>query len=109
MAFDFNFPTARENVVLDREFLKHLVGIVNNIMRGKTNNRGEVTLTASATSTTVTDPNVGASSTIVLSPLTANAAGALSTTYITAGNGSFEITHANNAQTDRDFRYVVVG
>jgi DNA-binding beta-propeller fold protein YncE len=47
-------------------------------------------------------------------PRTANAAAELAagTMYITdanMGNGTFTVIHANNAQTDRDFRYAVVG
>jgi hypothetical protein len=39
-------------------------------------------------------------------PMTANAAAALATTYIVPAKGQFVITHANNAQADKTFRYV---
>jgi len=67
---------------------------------------GKVTLTASATTTTVLDSRVGYSSVIVLTPLTANAAA--ENPYISnITNGNFTITHSNTAATDKDFNYVV--
>ena len=80
-------------------------------MDGKINSTGTVTLTASVATTTVTDFRIGADTVVLLSPTTANAAAALGTTYhssTTAGT-SFVLTHANNAQTDRDFRYTLLG
>lgn len=69
-----------------------------------------VTLTAAATTTVVTHPNMGLQSTVLLSPRTANAAAALATTYVSAkARGSFTLTHANNAQIDRTFDYTVTG
>lgn len=83
---------------------------INNILSGKTNNFGEVTLTANAATTTLSDPRVGINSVITLQPTTSNAAAALSTTYFdTPGNASVVIRHANNAQTDRTFAYTVTG
>lgn len=69
---------------------------------------GSVTLTASATTTEVTNLAVGATSHVFLSPKTANAAAALATTYVTCSRYTITITHANNSQTDRDFSYQVV-
>ena len=79
---------------------------------GRSNAVGAVTLTANAASTVVSDNNVAVGSTISLMPTTANAAAALATTYIptaTIVNKSFTITHANNAQVDKTFRYAIVG
>jgi hypothetical protein len=83
-------------------------------MRGKTSNFGTVTLTASAASTVVTDEKCTTGSVILFDPLTANAAAELygATMYVTAANrrnGTFTIIHANNAQTDRDFRFMILG
>jgi hypothetical protein len=88
--------------------------VLQQIRKGKTENVGEVTLTASAASTTVTDIRVSPQSCIVWHPRTANAAAEIKngTMYVTdanMGNGTFTITHANNVQTDRDFRYAVIG
>ena len=77
---------------------------------GRSNAFGTVTLTVSVTSTTLTDRRIGTDSVITLMPTTANAAGALATTYIgTVTAGSATITHANNAQADRTFSYAITG
>lgn len=48
--------------------------VVNNIMNGKTNNTGDVTLaTGWATSTTIYDERIGYDSTIIVTPYSANA------------------------------------
>lgn len=84
--------------------------IVNNILRGQTNNTGTVTLTPSVTTTTITDNRIGGSSGIYLQPTTANAAAALATTYLsTPGAGTVVINHANSAQVDRVFNYAILG
>lgn len=78
----------------------------NELIKGRANNFGEVTLTASATSTVVSDVRVKSSMVIFLSPRTATAATALATTYISAvADGSFTITHANTADADKNFWY----
>lgn len=92
------------------EHLRKIVTAVNNILRGKTNNTGSLTLTANAASTALSDDRIGINSVILLQPTTSNAAAALATTYIgTPGDKTVTITHANNAQTDKTFLYVVVG
>lgn len=83
---------------------------INNIFAGRLGLVGEFTLTAGATTTTVTDNRVGSNSNVAYSPRTANASAEIGagTIYIgTYANGSFIVTHANNAQTDRTFRYTV--
>jgi hypothetical protein len=103
-----------------RTFLITLAGASNRHNRGKANfavdQAGDgtlvVTLTANAASTTVTDERISYYSGFVFDPMTANAAAALATTYVTQANrrtGSCVITHANNAQTDRTFRMLVLG
>src|SRR5688572_8914549 len=74
----------------------------------KWNASGQVTLRANQATTTVTKSvspgavNVAVGDEIMLSPRTANAAAAIATTYISAvGQGTFTITHANNAQADK--------
>lgn len=87
----------------------------NAALLGKINSVGDVTLTASAASTTVTNILVSGDSKIFLFPQTANAAAELGngTAYIDPSNitagASFDITHANNAQTDRTFFYAILG
>jgi len=86
-----------------------LAQAVNQLLNGKMNTVATVTLTANTTSTTITNSHIGVDSFIGLMPKTSNAAAALATTSIVCSNGSAAITHANNAQTDRDFVYVVIG
>ena len=84
---------------------------IRELIEGRSNANGSVTLAANTSTTTVSKATINANAAVLLFPKTANAAAALATTYasVTAGGGSFTITHANNAQTDRTFFYVVVG
>lgn len=68
---------------------------------------GTVTLTPNATSTVVANAACLASSSIFLMPNTPHAANDMATTNTVAGVGTFTITHANNARTDRTFTYSV--
>lgn len=89
--------------------LVQIANVVNLLVDGKSNNFGSFTLTASATSTAVSDLRAGSNSIILFTPMTANAATAVATTYISArAKQSFTITHANNGETDRTFTYIVI-
>ena len=86
--------------------------VVNNLLNGKINSTGSVTLTASATTTAVTDQRAGKNSIILFMPLTANSASEQGngTMFVsTRADGSFTITHANNSQADRQFGYIIIG
>jgi hypothetical protein len=95
--------------------LPTIVSTVNEVVDGRSNNVNAeiakaVTLTPGVTTTTKVFANASIGSTILLSPRTANAAAALATTYISQKlNGSFTLTHANNAQVDRTFDFACVG
>lgn len=81
---------------------------MNEVRDGKLNNGGEVTLTANSATTTLTDSLITTNSVILLMPMTANAAVALGGLYFSApAAGSVVINHANNAQTDRTYKYTV--
>ena len=85
---------------------------VRQLAEGRSNAVGSFTLAAGAASTTVTAANCGFGSSVVAFPKTASAAAELGngTMHIaTVSNGSFVVTHANNAQTDRTFMYVALG
>ncbi len=89
-----------------------IVRATRQLIEGRSNATGSVTLGTSATSTIVAALNCGAGSQVFLFPKTANAAAALATTYILAANVTkqqFIITHASNAQTDRTFSFVCLG
>lgn len=84
--------------------------VINNLLAGKQNVVGSLTLTAGAATTTLTDSRIGANSVVLLMAKTANAAAALTNVYFTGfGNGSCTVNHANNAQVDRTFGYAVIG
>ena len=107
-----SFDQAPNNPKADEETLRDIVKVINNIMLGKTNNAGTVTLAASATTTSVTSIVAGGNSVITFMPTTANAAAEIGAggMYISdRGKQNFEITHANNAQADRTFDFTVVG
>jgi hypothetical protein len=98
------------------QWLRLTEPVVNGLMQGKSNNYGSVTLTANAASTTVTEaPNrISSTSVILFMPTTANAASEIGagTMYVSStspANNTFTIAHANNAQTDRTYRYIIVG
>lgn len=78
-------------------------------LRGKLNNRGEITLTANSATTTLTDERIGPDSVIHFEGTTANGALAKAHLHYTCGTGSATLTHDNNAQTDRTLRYTVTG
>lgn len=85
---------------------------IRDLFQGRSNAVGSVTLTANQATTVVTATNCGASSQPFLMPRTANAAAEVGggTIYVSAvANGSFTITHANNAQTDRTYGFVCLG
>lgn len=97
-----------------QEWLLKLSRAVNGLLRGETNTGGLATLGAGVATTTITDDRISFESTVVLVPTTANAAAELGngTLYMLESgrvNGSIAITHANNAQTDRIFRLVIIG
>ena len=99
-----NLPTS------DDRDLTRTAYAVRQLAQGRSNATGTATLVAGAASTVVSFVNCANTSVPVLVPTTANAATALATTYITAvANGSFTITHANNAQVDRTFLFVCLG
>lgn len=92
------------------EWLREIALAVNLLIYGRSNAIGQFTLTAGQSSTEIIDLNVGTDSRILLTPITANAAAALSTTYFSIiTKGTFTINHANNGQTDRTFKYGIIG
>ena len=84
--------------------------VLNNAMSGKLNVVGELVLAAGAATTTLNDPLITRGGCVSLMPLTANAANAAAGLYFEPTNsGSVIVHHANNGQTDRRFRYTIVG
>jgi hypothetical protein len=107
-------PTVFNSFVEVTTYLRRFSDSYNQLRKGKTENVGEVTLTANAATTTINDSRLSIQSVIVFDPKTANAATEIhsGTMYVLSANraeGVFVITHANNAQTDRSFFYAVIG
>ena len=111
------FPSALSYDTNHPNLLRRILSRLAMIDKGKTNNTGSITLTANSATTVVTEATerVGANTIMMFSPATANASIAISTTpgvYVSSrdvANNTFTITHANNAQTDRVFKYFLVG
>jgi hypothetical protein len=83
---------------------------INGLIDGKLDVVGTLTLEDGATSTVVLDNKFESNMVPVLIPTTANAAGAVATTYLSArAKGSFTLTHSNTAATDKTFLYVRFG
>lgn len=83
---------------------------VNELIRGRSNAvRSNVTLTANAGTTVVTDVLVGPFSRIFLFPKTASAAAQMLGTYISSvGDQTYTITHPNTTDVDKTFFVLVM-
>jgi hypothetical protein len=108
------FPVAPLDLDDAEQHRRQIAQSVNLLMGGKGNNVIDVTLAASAASTTVTDARIGVNTVCLLMPTTANASAEIGngTVYVALAsrvNGAVAITHANNSQTDRVFKLVLVG
>jgi len=86
-----------------------LKSLLDWIVRQLANNTGAVTLATGTTTTTVQHGKCVPNSVITLTAQTANAAATQNTIWVTPGNGSFVITHANLATTNRTFGYSIFG
>lgn len=88
--------------------IPEIVRSIRDLWQGRSFAVGEVTLRVSQTTTTVEAPNCGAGARVFLAPRTANAAGALATTFIPVASvtkGQFVITHLSAVSVDRTFGY----
>lgn len=81
-----------------------------NLLIAKANCTLDLTLTASATSTTLTDFRIHPGCVLDFMPTTANAATARASIYVTSvGKGTATINHASSANVDQTFRVSIVG
>lgn len=97
------------------EWCRLIAAKVNQILRGKTNNVGEVTLNASST-TTVVNVAVGVfgeKTVFLFDPVTDNAAQHMTTKFYVSSRspdtGSYTITHGSAPHTDMTYRVAYVG
>lgn len=82
--------------------------VLNDVRAGKTNNLDEVTLTANSATTTYNNPLINVFSGLFFTPLTANAQ-AIAVPRYTAGDQTATLTHANDANTDKTYKVLIVG
>lgn len=88
------------------------IDFINQLADGRINNAGLFTLTANAGSSVITDSRIGGTSYIAWEPTTAHASAEIAAggIYVSSqAKGTCTLTHANNAQTDRIFRLVILG
>lgn len=97
-------------------WLRIVAAKVNQILRGRTNNVGTVTLTANSVTTAVTVAIgvFGDNTVMVFEPTTATAATAFGSGsfYVSARDasaGTYTITHPNTADADKTFRVAYIG
>jgi hypothetical protein len=99
-----------------QEWISKCANAINSVIDGHIATNAVITLGNGSATTVVTDRKFGIDSVILFQPMTANAsaevgAGTMhikTTDYNPRGN-QFTINHANNSQTDRTFRYIVLG
>lgn len=104
------YPVPPANSPDAKLWMRQIAQSVQGVLGGKMNVCLDVTLNANATTTTIIDPRISYFNAIHLVPLTANAAAALGTTYVSAQlKGQATLTHANDANTDKTFRVVFLG
>ena len=86
---------------------REIANVVNNIMNGKINSTGNVTLTNSSATTTLSDARIGENSVILFMPTTSDASTV--TIHVTGRQkGQATLNHAS-ATTPRSFGYIVFG
>ena len=107
---DNQFPVVPLSMPDHGQHLRLVSTSLNNTIDGKLNSTGTITLSASATTSTLTDARIGGNSVILFIPTTANGSTAFANLYVSAkGDGSATITHASSSNADQTFDYVVIG
>ncbi|MGH6933296.1 MAG: hypothetical protein ACREEE_12790 [Dongiaceae bacterium] len=89
-----------------------VAAVVNRLNQGKLNCTGSMILAANQATTTLSDPRLTGASVVLFMPKTANAAAEIGagTLFVTGqSKGAATLNHANNAQTDRQFDYIIIG
>ena len=84
---------------------RKIAQVVNGLLKGQANDLLDVTLTANAAVTTVTDQRLGVSSQLAFMARTAHAAAIKASIYVDGQTtGKALVHHTNTANTDQDFR-----
>ena len=113
-ATERGFPIAPLRWSMDslEEWVREVTAVVNGLMDGQHNATGTITLTVSSATSTLADRRIGRNTKVVLVATTANAAaavGGLSQTFPNAALGAAVLNHANDANADKSFAYVLQG
>ena len=86
---------------------REISNVVNNILNGKINSTGNVTLTNSSATTTLYDARIGGDSVILFMPTTSDAS--TENIHVTGRQkGQATLNHAS-ATTTRSYAYIVFG
>lgn len=89
---------------------RFIVDVVNGVLGGKLNATLPVTLATAAVATAIIDARITGFSTILLSPMTANAAAIHGSIWVSSRKGGEAIlAHASTANTDCEFMCLIVG
>lgn len=96
-----------ERLKTEGESPRDVARVVNQILDGKINSVGTVTLGTGTTTTLVSDYRCSVNSNVLLMPTSANAAA--ETPWVTVAKQQFTVTHSSATTTDRSFGYVVLG
>lgn len=102
----------QRDLSLDSTGWRKMIDAVRQLINGRQNSIGDVTLNVSATSTSVTFENCSMNCRVFLFPQTAHAAAIVASVYIAKANihqGSFVITHPSIAQADLGFSFLCIG
>lgn len=105
------FPGVPKLLPDEKEHRRQIAQMLNDrVNKGKFNCTVSLTLTPSATSTTLIDERIGANSFLDFMPQTANAALAKSSIYVTnQAKGQCTVNHASSANVDQNFNVVILG
>lgn len=105
------YPPVAEYLPDETEHRRLLAVRSNQLSAGNFNCSVDVTLTANGTSTTLTDPRIFPTKTILPMALTASAQAAIVAGffYDTFLKGSCVVHHASNAAVDQTVRFAVLG
>lgn len=109
---DISRPNVPVTFPDEAEHRRQIALALNQALLGRLNNTGLVTLAANQATTVVNDLKVAVQSKVFLTPLTASAAAEVATGnlfIVTVTEKKFTIAHTNNAVTDRDFAYAILG
>lgn len=104
------YPAVPVDLPNEKAHRRLIATSLNNQGQGKLNAVTSVTLTVSGTTTTLTDARIGANTFIGFSPMTAHAASAVTSLYVSAQKkGSATLTHASSANADQTFAVLLIG